>query len=94
MPAEFAVDDYIFVLQGRTVDIFHRKYQESQRHHVAFMGIEVEPKGDRHLVKIGRRTGTGLAVSTRVKLSADDFARFQEWAALCIAARDGGAAQA
>lgn len=89
MAAEFVFDDYILVLDGRVVEIFNRNVMESKRLHVAFMGIEVNLKGDAHHVRLGLRRKHDMIVGgERLKMSADDFTRFQEWAALCIAARD------
>jgi hypothetical protein len=89
MATEFTFEDYILVQDGRTFEIFHRDLEESRRYHVAFLGVDVKPQGDNFKVSIGRRVpGDHLVGGARMKMNQQEFARFREFIALAIAARD------
>ncbi|MEV4525649.1 hypothetical protein [Streptosporangium sp. NPDC049304] len=89
MAAEFQVGDHILVQDGRTLEIFHRGLSESSRYHVAFLGVDVQPHGDGFKVRLGARRGEGQVVGgVRLKMDQAEFARFRDFIALAIAARD------
>ncbi|WP_336204176.1 hypothetical protein [Nonomuraea sp. LPB2021202275-12-8] len=89
MAAEFELDDYILVQDGRVLEIFHRDVSESTRFHVAFVGIDVQPRGEEYKVRIGRRHGEDMIVDgIRLTMDQERFARFREFIAGAIAARD------
>lgn len=89
MAAEFELGDYILVQDGRTFEIFHRTSSESRRYHVAFLGVDVKPRGDEFRVRLGARVGDDQIVGgVRLSMNPEQFARFREFMALAIAARD------
>ncbi|WP_031168317.1 hypothetical protein [Streptosporangium roseum] len=89
MAAEFELGDYILVQDGRTFEIFHRTLSESKRYHVAFLGVDVKPRGDEFRVRLGARIGDDQIVGgVRLSMDPEQFARFREFMALAIAARD------
>jgi hypothetical protein len=89
MAAEFKFDDYILVQDGRTLEIFHRTLSESMRYHVAFLGVDVKPHGDEFKVHVGAKSSYDQATGgVRLRMNAEQFARFREFIALAIAARD------
>ena len=88
MAIEFLHDDQIFVLDGRVLEIFHRNGQDSRRFHVAFLGVSVQPKGDRYKVQVGLGSGQHVLGGTSLTLDQRQFARFQEFIAHATAARD------
>lgn len=89
MAAEFELGDYILVQDGRTFEVFHRTLSESRRYHVAFLGVDVKPRGDEFRVRLGARIGDDQIVGgIRLSMDQEQFARFREFMALAIAARD------
>ncbi|MEU8150402.1 hypothetical protein [Nonomuraea sp. NPDC048901] len=89
MAAEFELGDYILVQDGRTLEIFHRGLSESMRYHVAFVGVDARPHGDGFKVHLGSRQGDDQVYGgVKLKMSQEEFARFREFIALAIAARD------
>ncbi|MEV0349457.1 hypothetical protein AB0H88_27100 [Nonomuraea sp. NPDC050680] len=89
MAAEFELGDYILVQDGRTLEIFHRGLSESMRYHVAFLGVDARPHGDGFKVHLGTRHGDDqVNGGVKLKMSQEEFARFREFIALAIAARD------
>ncbi|MEV8630639.1 hypothetical protein AB0395_03190 [Streptosporangium sp. NPDC051023] len=89
MAAEFELGDYILVQDGRTLEIFHRISSESTRYHVAFLGVDVKPRGDEFRVRIGARNGDDQVLGgVQLSMNPEQFARFREFIALAIAARD------
>jgi hypothetical protein len=91
MAAEFQLGDYILVQDGRTLEIFHRDLLESSRYHVAFLGVDVQPHGDGFKVRLGVRRGDNPIIGgVRLKMNQEEFARFRDFIALSIAARDQG----
>lgn len=90
MAAEFELGNHILVQDGRTLEIFHRGLSESMRYHVAFLGVDVQPHSDGFKVQLGaRRGGDQVVGGVRLKMNQEEFARFREFIALAIAARDG-----
>ncbi|WP_066375246.1 hypothetical protein [Herbidospora mongoliensis] len=90
MAAEFHLGDYILVQDGRTLEIFHRDLSESSRYHVAFLGVDVQPRGDAFKVRLGARRGDNQVIGgVGLKMNQEEFTRFREFIALAIAARDG-----
>ncbi|GAA0992177.1 hypothetical protein GCM10009555_080780 [Acrocarpospora macrocephala] len=90
MAAEFQLGDYILVQDGRTLEIFHRGLSESSRYHVVFLGVDVQPHGDGFKVRLGVRRGDDQVIGgVRLKMNQEEFARFRDFIALAIAARDG-----
>ncbi|MFI6921878.1 hypothetical protein ACIBIZ_18185 [Nonomuraea spiralis] len=92
MAAEFAIGDYILVQDGRTFEIFHC-LAEARRYHVAFLGVDAKPHGDGFKVTIGTRYKDGIVNGVSLKMDQQQFARFQNFMAAAIEARDGTAAQ-
>jgi hypothetical protein len=89
MAAEFELGDYILVQDGRTLEVFHRGLSESTRYHVAFLGVDARPHGDGFKVQLGARRGDDQVIGgVRLKMDRGEFARFREFIALAIAARD------
>ncbi|MET8334088.1 hypothetical protein ABZV14_29525 [Streptosporangium canum] len=89
MAAEFELGDYILVQDGRTFEIFRPLASESLRYHVAFLGVDVKPRGDEFKVRIGARNGDDhIFGGIRLSMDQEQFARFREFMALAIAARD------
>ncbi|MEV6867524.1 hypothetical protein AB0M44_41845 [Streptosporangium subroseum] len=89
MAAEFELGDYILVQDGRTLEIFHRTLSESTRYHVAFLGVDVKPRGDEFKVQLGARNGKDQVIGgVKLSMNAEEFGRFREFIALAIAARD------
>jgi hypothetical protein len=89
MAAEFALGDYILVQDDRTLEVFHRVLSESSRYHVAFLGVDVKPRGDKFKVRLGARHGDDQIVGgVALTMDAEQFARFREFIALAIEARD------
>jgi hypothetical protein len=89
MATEFMFEEYILVQDGRTLEIFHRSMEESMRYHVAFVGVDVQPHGDDFKVRLGRRLADDQIIGgVRMKLSRQEFARFREFIASAITARD------
>jgi hypothetical protein len=89
MAAEFELGDYILVQDGRTLEVFHRTLAESKRYHVAFLGVEVKPHGDEFKVQVGAKSGNDQVTNgVRLRMNAEQFARFRDFIALAIAARD------
>ncbi|MER5418887.1 hypothetical protein [Streptosporangium roseum] len=89
MAAEFELGDYILVQDGRTFEIFRRMSSESIRYHVAFLGVDVKPRGDEFRVRLGARNGDDQILGgVRLSMDPEQFARFREFMALAIAARD------
>ncbi|TMS00544.1 hypothetical protein [Nonomuraea basaltis] len=90
MAAEFEFGDYILVQDGRTLEVFHQGLSESRRYHVAFLGVDVQPHGDWFKVHLGARRGDDQVIGgVRLKMDGEQFARFRDFIALAIAARDG-----
>ncbi|MEV7966346.1 hypothetical protein AB0O34_10230 [Sphaerisporangium sp. NPDC088356] len=89
MAAEFHLGDYILVQDGRTLEIFHRTLSSVRRHHVAFLGVDAKPRGDGFQVQIGSRSEDDRIVNGMgLRMDAEQFARFREFMAPAIAARD------
>ncbi|MFI6456218.1 hypothetical protein ACIBF6_32210 [Streptosporangium amethystogenes] len=89
MAAEFQLGDYILAQDGRTLEIFHRGLSESSRYHVAFLGVDVQPYSGGFKVRLGARQGDDQVIGgTRLKMNQEEFARFRDFIALAIAARD------
>ncbi|GAB3873431.1 hypothetical protein ACFPIJ_01080 [Dactylosporangium cerinum] len=88
MAIEFVHDEYILVLDGRVLEIFRRHGQDTQRYHVAFLGVYVKPKGDRFKVQVGLSYGEQVLGGTTLTLDQVQFARFQEFIGYATAARD------
>jgi hypothetical protein len=89
MAAEFELGDHILVQDGRTLEIFTRSLSESLRYHVAFLGVNVKPRGDEFKVRLGVKYGDDQIVGgVRLSMNAEQFARFREFIALATAARD------
>ncbi|MCW2915478.1 MAG: hypothetical protein JWN52_3546 [Actinomycetia bacterium] len=88
MAAEFELGDYILVQDGRTLEVFHRS-SDARRYHVAFLGVDVKPHGDEFKVRIGSKYGDDQIINgVRLNMNSEQFARFREFIALAIAARD------
>ncbi|WP_030921591.1 hypothetical protein [Streptosporangium amethystogenes] len=89
MAAEFQLGDYILVQDDRTLEIFHRGLAESSRYHVVFLGVDAQPHGDGFKVRVGTRQGDDQVTGgVRLKMNQEEFARFRDFIALAIAARD------
>ncbi|WP_405140505.1 hypothetical protein OG589_26455 [Sphaerisporangium sp. NBC_01403] len=88
MAAEFELGDYILVQDGRTLEVFHRTLSESMRYHVAFLGVDVQPRGDEFRVRLGAKNGDDIINGVRLRMDSEQFAGFREFIALAIAARD------
>ncbi|MEU8266879.1 hypothetical protein AB0B89_06885 [Sphaerisporangium sp. NPDC049002] len=88
MATEFELGDYILVQDGRTLEVFHRTLSESRRYHVAFLGVDVKPRGDGFRVSLGARNGDDVVNGVRLQMDSEQFTRFREFIALAIAARD------
>ncbi|MFI7689798.1 hypothetical protein ACIBQ6_12040 [Nonomuraea sp. NPDC049655] len=88
MAAEFAIGEYILVQDGRTFEIFHC-LTEARRYHVAFLGVDAKPHGDGFKVTIGTRYKDRIVNGVPLKMDQQQFARFQDFMAAAIAARDG-----
>ncbi|MEV8518134.1 hypothetical protein [Dactylosporangium sp. NPDC051484] len=88
MATEFVHDAYILVLDGRVLEIFHRGNAESNRVHVAFLGVSVKPKGDRYKVQIGAGYDDQVLSGAWLTMDAAEFERFRSFIALAMAARD------
>ncbi|GAB1822870.1 hypothetical protein [Herbidospora sp. RD11066] len=89
MAAEFHLGEHILVQDGRTLEIFHRGLSESNRYHVAFLGVDVQPHRDGFKVRIGARRGEDQVVGgVSLKMDESEFTRFRAFIALAIAARD------
>jgi hypothetical protein len=59
------------------------------RYHVAFLGVDARPHGDGFKVHLGTRHGDDqVNGGVKLKMSQEEFARFREFIALAIAARD------
>ena len=93
MAAEFELGDYILVQDGRVLEIFHRTLSSVKRFHVAFLGVEVKPRGSGFKVILGSRDGSDRVINgVPLSMDAGEFERFREFIALAIAARDRPAA--
>jgi hypothetical protein len=88
MATEFALDDYILVLDGRVLEVFYRAASESRRYHVTFLGVDMKPHGNEFKVHFGARHRNDIINGSRLKMNQEQFARFDEFIALAIAARD------
>jgi hypothetical protein len=87
MAAEFAIGEYILMQDGRTFEIFHC-LTDPRRYHVAFLGVDAKPHNDGFKVTIGTRYKGDVVNGVRLKMDQQEFARFQEFMALAIKARD------
>jgi hypothetical protein len=92
MAAEFAIGEYILVHTGRTLDVFHC-LTDARRYHVAFLGVDAKPHRDGFKVTIGTRYDDRIVNGVPLKMDQQQFARFQEFMAAMIEARDGTTAQ-
>ncbi|MFD8562693.1 hypothetical protein ACWDOR_36410 [Streptosporangium canum] len=92
MAAEFAIGEYILVQDDRTFEIFHC-LTEARRYHVAFLGVDAKPHGDGFKVTIGTRYKDRIVNGVPLKMDQQQFARFQDFIAAAIEARDGTNAQ-
>ncbi|MET8141521.1 hypothetical protein ABZU32_14535 [Sphaerisporangium sp. NPDC005288] len=89
MAAEFELGDHILVLDGRVLEIFRRDASESMRYHVAFVGVDAQPKGEGFKVRLGaRRHDDTILGGLSLKMDREQFQRFSAFMALAIAARD------
>nr|BFE60184.1 hypothetical protein GCM10020063_047100 [Dactylosporangium thailandense] len=91
MAAEFHHDGYIFVLDGRVMDVFHQGTPDAMRFHVAFMGVDVKPKGDGYKVRVGAVVRGQVYGGVSLTMDAATFERFRAFVALATAARDAAA---
>lgn len=88
MAIEFRHGDYIFLLEGRVLDIFHRGLSDPMRYHVSFMGVHVKPRGDTFKVTVGALLGEDVTGGARLTMAAPEFERFRQFIALAVQARD------
>ncbi|MEV1250129.1 hypothetical protein ACIBO2_53970 [Nonomuraea sp. NPDC050022] len=55
---------------------------------MAFLGVDARPHGDGFKVHLGTGHGDDVYGGVKLKMSQEEFARFREFIALAIAARD------